>query len=81
MNTGQIITITILCILALIGYFGIAFSKRESIRILFLFLLTFVTSMFIFTTIIQTLEVIELEKQLKQKCPQYEKVDNVYKLK
>jgi len=81
MNTAQIITITILCILALIGYFGIALSKKESSRVLYLFLLTFVTSMFIFTTIIQTLEVIELEKQLKQKCPQYEKVDNVYKLK
>ena len=84
MSTGQIIIITILCILVIVSYFKIGYNiynNNNNKGILWLALLTLICLFSLFLVGNLIFQKTELEKQLKQKCPQYEKVDNVYKLK
>jgi hypothetical protein len=77
------IILTVMIILFVIGYFKIAFSldiKKRS-KILWLVLMTF---MFGFSILLNFLFINtndELTEKVKNKCPEYEKVENVYKLK
>lgn len=81
MTTAQIIIITILAILALLGFSGNLLSKKEGARIAWSFLLLFTTSLFALIAFTMTSDREKLSKQIKDKCPQYEKVENVYRLK
>ena len=81
MTTAQTITIIILIILAIVSYFGTGLSKKEVNRFLFLCLLTLTTGLFILIILIQAKELNELKEKTKNKCPEYEKVENVYKIK
>lgn len=81
MTTAQIITLIILGILILIGYFGTTLSKTDSKRFPYLALWMGVSILIYGLLIIMTIERESALKQLKGKCPEYEKIENVYKLK
>jgi hypothetical protein len=84
MNTAQIITITIMCILAIVSYYKIGFNiyfRNNNKGVLWLALLTLICLFSLFVVGDLIFQKTKLEKQVKEKCPQYEKVDNVYKLK
>ena len=81
MTTPQIIILSILGILAIIGFSGNLFTKKEEFRIGYSFLLLFTTSLFALVALTMTTEREDLLKQVKNKCPEYEKIENVYKLK
>jgi cbb3-type cytochrome oxidase subunit 1 len=80
MTTLQIILLSILAILTIIAYFGTAMSKKEKSKMIYVILWLF-TSTILFLISLITLETnAELEK-LKSKCPEYQKIENVYILK
>lgn len=84
MDVAQMVIIGIMIILIIISYFKIAYSlDREKFKtgLLFLALLTFVSCIAV-TILIMVLETKnELEEKVKNKCPEYEEIHNVYKLK
>ncbi len=84
MGTFQWIVIGVLSALVVICYFKLAYSidnKKFNSGILSLFGLTFITAMSIMLLVTTIEENNELQKQIKAKCPQYEKIENVYILK
>jgi RsiW-degrading membrane proteinase PrsW (M82 family) len=76
------IFLTIMIILFVIGYFkiGLSINKEKPSKILWLFLMTFIFGILV----VQNLALIdnndELREKVKNKCPEYEKVE-LYKLK
>ena len=74
------IKLIILACLSIIGYFGVSFSKTDDGRFLFGWLMLFSTAI-VFILLLTTMD--EKNNLLKQrgKCPEYEKLENVYKLK
>lgn len=76
----QITIASILALIACIAYFG-AWSENESKRIKSVVVLMFITGLFFVVTVILSEENHELRQQLNNKCPEYEKLENVYKLK
>lgn len=81
MTTQQILLFSILGVLILFSIFVNALSKKQSTKMFSLFLLIYALSLLLTIAIIQTLRVNELKKQINNKCPEYEKIENVYKLK
>lgn len=83
MSTAQIIIFLILAILIVFCYFKIANNLVKDIEDGFLYLLLseFLVFSLYLIAIVATNEVNELKTQIKSKCPEYEKVENVYKLK
>jgi NADH:ubiquinone oxidoreductase subunit 4 (subunit M) len=81
MNIGQIIIITVMCILALIGYIKSNFEENENKQALWSGLTFTMFGFVVMLVVVQTQEVNKLQKQVREKCPQYEKVDSVYRLK
>lgn len=81
MTTIQITIICVLVILAIISYFGLNFSKTENAKTGWAFLLMFLFLICTFLLAIITIDNNELKNRIKSKCPEYEKVKNVYKLK
>lgn len=81
MTTGQIIILAFFGIIFFIGLFGSLFSEKSGIKDGFIFISAFSTSFFALIAIVVTIEMNNLRKQLKGKCPEYEKLENVYKLK
>ena len=83
MNTPQIVIFIILGIMIGICYFKIAFSidERKIKGLVYLFVYTLIIGILFMKALLSTLEVNDLEKQVKNKCPEYEKIENVYKLK
>jgi hypothetical protein len=77
------IILTVMIILFVIGYFNIAFSldiKKRS-KIFWLFLMTFIFGFSILLNFLFINTNDELTEKVKNKCPEYEKMENVYKLK
>lgn len=67
-----------------IGYFRVAYSidkEKTKKGLLGLFILTFLAYLCLVILAIQIDEIHELREQLKNKCPEYEKLENVYRLK
>lgn len=85
MHTDQLITLLILGLLVCIGYFGVAYKinyeKYKLSGLLYLMLITSIAllSIFLLGSILHEKAI--LENQLKNKCPEYKKVENVYKIK
>jgi len=79
MTPTQILIISILSLLAIVFYFGSTFSKKyNSEHSTGLFILYAIMT----TTVIVTMaEMNRLRKISKGKYPEYEKVENVYRLK
>jgi hypothetical protein len=81
MTTSQVIIFSILAVLAIVGFFGGIFSKSDSGKLLWNFLLFFVAFIFAFLAIEMAVQRETLLEQVQGKCPEYEKIENVYKLK
>ena len=82
MTTAQIIFIVCLCLLEVICFFGVLVSKKY--RNDWLFGLIFLFGMMTFLTILLTIQLTQTNNNLiksRGKCPEYEKVENVYRLK
>lgn len=81
MTTGQIVVLVILFSITFACYVGAMFSTKESYKdgfINILFLITFLTLVIVGTSfpILNN-----YKKALETKCPKYEKVENIYKIK
>ena len=80
MTTTQIVIISILAILIVICCFGTTLTKNVNKQFGFIVVWLFASMLAIgFLIIMTTLRQDELK--LKGKCPEYERVDNLYKLK
>lgn len=81
MTTQQTLVLIIIGLIGLISIFSFTntlFSKNETGKFLWSFVLIIMT-MLIFVTLVMQLNY--LITKAKDKCPEYEKVENVYKLK
>lgn len=81
MNNFQTITIGILSILFLISYFGTALTKKENNRLGFIVLWLFTSAITLMLTVIMTVSNEQNYKKAQGSCPEYQKLENVYKLK
>jgi hypothetical protein len=81
MTTPQIIIIGILTVLITIGYIGTMLSKNDNQKTAWCTLQIFSTAFIIIVAITMTTERNECLEQLENKCPEYEKIENVYRLK
>lgn len=80
MNIAQIIIYIIIGIVFIISYFGAALAKKETSKIGFIVLWIFTSALTYVIAIIMTVNYWNLYD--KQKCPQYEKVQqDLYILK
>lgn len=80
MTTTQIIMLGILAIIMIISYFGTALIKTDTKRMIFIVIWAFASGFTLLIAILQTENTNELKK-LNGKCPEYERIDNLYKLK
>jgi amino acid permease len=80
MITGQIITLSIICLLALISYITCILTNRNSEKNALVSILFILFILMTFVSYLVTLEMNSLRDN-KNKCPEYEKIENVYKLK
>jgi len=80
MTTGQITTLSIICLLALISYIISLLTNRNSDKIA---LISVLFLLFILMTSIACTVTLEMNslRDNKNKCSEYEKIENVYKLK
>jgi hypothetical protein len=81
MTTGQIIILSIMGLGVLIGYIKTMLSKTDAQKFGWGFFQIFFTSLFILIAVLMTSEREDALKKLKEKCPEYEKIENVYILK
>ena len=84
MNTAQIIIFIILGLLISFAYFKIAYTidnTKYKTGYSALFLMMLCITMLLIIAMVTTMEMNELRTQVKNKCPEYEKIENVYKLK
>ena len=79
MTTAQIIIITGLCLMALVGAVGGFISNRRKDGFIFILLLAFTLMTFI--ACVATNGMMHFKKIRDGKCPEYEKVENIYRLK
>ena len=84
MGTHELITLSALGLLWVVFYFltGYAIdnkSNRHNMMKFFGFCM--VNAFFIMIAIIQTAQVNELRQKVKNKCPELEKIENVYQIK
>ena len=81
MCEGQIVTISVLGLAIftslLIGFFSDNFEYKPLTLMLGLFPLT----VLLMITVLVTIEMNLLREKLENQCPQYERVENVYRLK
>jgi hypothetical protein len=84
MTIIQMVILLIIGLLMTICYFKVAYSidiKKAKKGLLGLFILTFLAYLSLVALAIEISEIHELREQLKNKCPEYEKIENVYRLK
>jgi hypothetical protein len=81
MEIGQIIILSIFGLGVLIGYIGTMLSKYDMKKYGWGYLQLFCTLVILLIAIIMTMSVNRLSNQLNDKCPEYEKTENVYRLK
>lgn len=83
MTDSQIILFIILGLFWLLGYFKLAYhlddKKENSMHWFALF--TIVNGLIIACLIASTLTMNQLQKEVKNKCPELEKVEDVYRIK
>ena len=80
MTIAQTILLSILALIMVIGYFGTAFSKTDMRRVFFIVIGAFASGFTLLIAMLQT-EIVNDYKKFNGKCPEYERIDNVYKLK
>ena len=81
MTTAQQVLVIFLGLLSLVTFTGQQLSKKDENIILFN-ILGFITQGMYFVAIIVSFAITsEYITQSKGKCPEYERIDNVYKLK
>ncbi len=78
MTTAQIIIVTGLCLMALVGAVGGFISNRHKYGFIFILLLAFTVMTVI--ACVATNGMMHFKKLQNGKCPEYEKVENVYRL-
>ena len=81
MTTSQIVIFCILVSGTLIGYVGTMLSKTELDKLGYGFLQMFCTALIIVIAIVMTEEREKALLESKGICPEYELINNVYKLK
>lgn len=84
MTTVQLIILILIALVIIKGYFGASLNLNEKKYLtgfIHVFVLTLMAGLCLLVAAIKTSEVNNLQKQLKDRCHQYEKVENVYKLK
>ena len=82
MTIPQIVIFAIIFIGMVFFYVKIAYTIDEGYKGFgYMFALSVLISMLAFIAITTTIEMNESHKALKGKCPEYELIDNVYKLK
>jgi len=81
MTTAQQLVILFLAILSLVSFTGQQLSKKEENIILFNILGLITHAMYFVAIIVSFAITSEYITQSKGKCPEYERIDNVYKLK
>lgn len=83
MTNSQIIIFSILGVLWVLSYFKLAYhlddKKQNSTQWFLLFVMT--NALFIVCLVTATLVMNDLQKQVEGKCPELEKVENIYKIK
>lgn len=84
MNAAHLIVVLAMAILCIYAYFktSLALNPEKFIKGmlgLFALMLISLSSLFLVTIVMKKNEV--LEKQNKEKCPEYKKIENVYILK
>jgi len=81
MTTGQLVVIVILGVLVCVGYFGVGknlnYNEKGLSGFLYLVLITMIALM----SLALLAGTLDSKIKLKDKCPEYEKIENVYKLK
>jgi hypothetical protein len=80
MTTGQIIVILCLALSAILSFAGIMFSEENNVKTAWGFVMLFITFLLIVIVFLLISGNDKLIKQVKGKCPEYEKIE-VYKLK
>lgn len=87
MYIGQIIILTIFSIIFLFTSFRLIYifaeklGKKASDLVFSIMGLTIIYGFILCVTILVTLKLNETNEKLKNQCPEYEKIENVYKLK
>jgi uncharacterized membrane protein len=80
MTTGQIVTLLLVCLLGLIPYITSLLTNRNSDKNSLTTILFIAFILMTFIAYLVTLEMNSLRDN-KNKCPEYEKIENVYQLK
>ena len=81
MTTPQIIILVIISIIAIIAFYGVIIHDKYETRMIYVFLLLFSCCFLFFIAIISITGMNKYYDVAKGKCPEYERIDNVYKLK
>jgi hypothetical protein len=80
MTTAQIITITILSLIVFVAFIYSIWTEKKEYKDAISMILIFAFAMMTLLACLTTSEMMELRKN-KSKCPEYEKIENVYRLK
>ena len=80
MTTAQTILLSVLALVMIICYFGAAYSEKDTRRVFFIVIWGFASGFLFIIAIVTSLEMNRLKK-LNGKYPEYERIENVYKLK
>lgn len=81
MNQQQEIVLGIMAIMASAGFAGVCLAKEEAYKILFAFCILISVVFLLTATVTMTNLYEETKKRAEGKCPEYERVENVYRLK
>jgi hypothetical protein len=81
MTTSQIAILSILGIIAIIAFIGAMLNNKYETRILFIIALFSSFGFLFIVALVATQEMNKYSNLAKGKCPEYERIDNVYKLK
>jgi hypothetical protein len=81
MTTAQIVILVIVVLVILLGYVKTMLSENDGEKYIWGLLQLFFTFLLAIVAFLMTYEREKLLKQLKDKCPEYEKIENVYRLK
>jgi hypothetical protein len=81
MNITQIIVLSILTILMIVGCFGTSLSKTDTKRFGFIAMWIVISEFTLALLIVMTIERESGLKKLESKCPEYQKAENVYIIK
>ena len=81
MTTPQIIILIGISIIAIIAFYGVMIHDKYEKRIIYAYLSFFTCGALFVIAIVSIAEMNKYYDVVKGKCPEYERIDNVYKLK